>query len=339
LCSANDTPGAPPYVQAVTVDLAPYAGANAEVRFWTTTSNQPNPSTFRVDDAALEVCSSYPPVVADYSDLAASYGVAWHTGSGSLKLGNQWDTDASFGPASDDTTDDGVSVNPDYLWAPGAAVAVNVVANGGTSSRHLAAWFDWNDDGDLADSQEKSIGQPVYQGINNITFVIPTNAGYTANRAVYARFRLYESEPSDAAAWGGADGGEVEDHLLVTPSPTAVDLIRFEALAAGLAVQIEWETAVELHNLGFNLYRSETADGPLSKLNEALIPGQPPGSPGGAAYTWRDEAVLAGATYSYWLEFVETQGAATLQGPATITLPELAPSHVIYLPLVRQGSQ
>ncbi|MFN2164785.1 MAG: GEVED domain-containing protein, partial [Anaerolineae bacterium] len=337
LCSANDTPGTPPYAQAVVVDMTPYAGTTAEIRFWTTTDSHLDPSSFRVDDVAL--CIGYPPVVADYSDLAAGYGVAWHTGSGALKLGNQWDTDASFGPASDDATDDGVNVNPNYLWQPGAAVVVNVTTNGGTDSRYLAAWFDWNDDGDFADPQEKAISQQTYPGINNVTFVIPANAGYTANRSVYARFRLYESEPSDAAAWGGVDGGEVEDHLLVTPQPTAVELVRFEALAAGPAVQIEWETATELNNLGFNLYRSDTPDGPQSRLNDALIPGQAPGSPGGAVYTWRDEVVVGGTTYTYWLELVDAAGTPTLRGPATITLPQPAPSHIIYLPLIRQGSK
>jgi subtilisin family serine protease len=340
LCSATDTPGTPPYVQAVAVDLAPYAGTSVEIRFWTTTSSQPNPSTFRVDDVALDVCVSYPPVVADYSDLAASYGIAWHTGDGSLMLGNSWGADDEFGPFSNDPSDDGVSLNPDYLWEPGAPVVVNVTTNGGTASRYLAVWFDWNDDGDFADPSEKSISQQVYSGLNNITFVIPTGAGYTSSRPVYARFRLYESEPPGAgAAWGGAEGGEVEDHLLVTPRPTAVELIRFEALADGPAVQIEWETATELNNLGFNLYRSDTPDGPLSQLNEALIPGQAPGPPGGAVYTWRDEAVLAGATYSYWLELVDTAGTPTLRGPATVTLARPTPSHVMYLPLIRQGSK
>ena len=343
LCSDTNTPGTPPYAQAAVVDMTPYAGTNAEIRFWTTTSNHPDPSTFRVDDGTLDVCVSYPPVVADYSDLVASYGVAWHTGSGSLKLGNQRDTDASFDPSSDDATDDGVSVNPNYLWEPGASVVVNVTTNGGTASRYLAVWFDWNDDGDFADPSEEAISQQAYEGINNITFVIPTDAGYASNRAVYARFRLYESEPPGTLGtempWGGADGGEVEDHLLVTPLPTAVELIRFEALADGPAIQLEWETAAELNNLGFNLYRSDAPDGPLSQLNDDLIPSQVPGSPSGAVYTWRDEAVLAGATYSYWLEFVDTGGTPTLRGPATVTLSQPAPSHVIYLPLIRQGSE
>ena len=98
-------------------------------------------------------------------------------------------------------------------------------------------------------------------------------------------------------------------------TPTAVDLARFEAWPEGAAIHVEWETVVEIDNLGFNLYRAEALGGPYRKLNEDLIPGQAPGSPIGAVYVWLDDTVRAGKTYYYQLEDVDIYGQGTMHGP------------------------
>ncbi|MBN1139658.1 MAG: S8 family serine peptidase, partial [Anaerolineae bacterium] len=101
-------------------------------------------------------------------------------------------------------------------------------------------------------------------------------------------------------------------------SPTAVELARFEGWPEGLAIHVEWETVTEIDNLGFNLYRAESPDGPYVKLNEELIPSQAPGSPVGAVYVWLDEAVQAGQTYYYKLEDVDVYGHTTMHGPVEV---------------------
>jgi hypothetical protein len=119
--------------------------------------------------------------------------------------------------------------------------------------------------------------------------------------------------------------------------PTAVHLIRFEAWPDGTAIHIEWETATEIDNLGFNLYRSEADGGPYVKLNDALIPSQAPGSSIGAVYTYTDSLVQPGFTYYYKIEDVDAFGVSTLHGPiwATAAAP---PLHRLYLPLVLRES-
>jgi len=100
--------------------------------------------------------------------------------------------------------------------------------------------------------------------------------------------------------------------------PTAVELARFEAWPEGLrTVHVQWETAQELDNLGFNLYRSNTRLGPKLKLNREMIPSNvPPGSPFGAVYDWIDTFRLRpGRAYFYWLEDVDLYGRTTLHGP------------------------
>jgi hypothetical protein len=117
-------------------------------------------------------------------------------------------------------------------------------------------------------------------------------------------------------------------------APLAVKLASFEALPAGSAISIEWESTSEIDTLGYNLYRSDgAADAERLRLNENLIPSQAPGSAGGAAYTWLDDSVTPATTYFYWLEEVDSAGGTTLHGPVIAT-PAETPEHFVYLPLI-----
>jgi hypothetical protein len=113
-----------------------------------------------------------------------------------------------------------------------------------------------------------------------------------------------------------------------------VDLARFDAAPDGASVRIEWETATEIDNLGFALYRADSADGPQTRLNDSLIPGQEPGSPAGAVYAYLDENVLMGATYCYWLEDLDVYGVATVHGPVCARMPR---AHKLVLPRPRMA--
>jgi len=79
-------------------------------------------------------------------------------------------------------------------------------------------------------------------------------------------------------------------------------------------VIVEWSTASELDTAGFNLYRSDSPDGSFTRLNEHLIPASPDPLVGGS-YAFTDTNVVAGRTYYYQLEDVETGGATTRHGP------------------------
>ncbi len=99
----------------------------------------------------------------------------------------------------------------------------------------------------------------------------------------------------------------------------AVTLAEFSAVQQGDAVLVTWETAMELDNRGFNLYRGTSPDGWDRRLNEYLIPSQGQGSPVGFTYTWQDRADLTpDTTYYYWLEDVDIHGATTLHGPVSV---------------------
>ncbi len=283
---------------------------------------------YRSSDHDPVIIGLYP---FDFSDLASSYGTAWHDGSGTLRLGAGWTPDPTFGPDTDNTTDDGMTMDPSMGWAQGAAVRIYAQVTGG--SGYLAGWFDWNDDGDFADAQEKSVARAVNAGANTIDFTIPTGAGYTTpGRDVTVRFRLYPSEPGTLGTetpTGGAAGGETEDSNWM-PTPTAVKLVRFEAEAQQAGVLLTWETVMEVDNIGFNLYRADTPEAEPLRLNETLIPSQAPGSPAGAVYTWLDKDVQPGQVYYYWLEDVDLQGVVTRHGPVWAQ----AGLYRLYIPVV-----
>jgi len=78
---------------------------------------------------------------------------------------------------------------------------------------------------------------------------------------------------------------------------------------------IEWETATEINNAGFNIYRSKGGIAVPQRINTSLIPAQGT-SHSGYLYTYVDDNIVPGDRYYYILEDVSTEGAKTLHGPA-----------------------
>jgi hypothetical protein len=83
--------------------------------------------------------------------------------------------------------------------------------------------------------------------------------------------------------------------------PTAVEVLSLRAVPDGDSILVTWETATELDNVGFNLYRSQSLEGQYAKINAALVPSQSPGTTLGAVYAWRDRDVRPGGAYYYVL--------------------------------------
>ena len=102
-----------------------------------------------------------------------------------------------------------------------------------------------------------------------------------------------------------------------TPVATAVGLISFTATGQDESVLVSWETAQEIDNLGFNLYRSSEAYGSYTKLNSRLIPGLI-SSVSGQQYTYTDTDVTRSVLYYYMLEDVDLSGTRTMHGPVCV---------------------
>jgi hypothetical protein len=98
---------------------------------------------------------------------------------------------------------------------------------------------------------------------------------------------------------------------------TAITLVSFAATGEGNSVRVDWQTAQEIRNLGFNLYRSTSPDGPFIKLNDSLIPGLE-FSVKGKSYRYIDSAVTPGTLYYYQLEDIDASGKRTFHGPVCV---------------------
>jgi hypothetical protein len=127
--------------------------------------------------------------------------------------------------------------------------------------------------------------------------------------------RVCESEPYSIRVYPVTD---FSPFVLSSTVPLAVTLASFDAsVFAGGSVLLAWETVSEIDNAGFSLYRSLSDGAPETWL--AFVPSQAPGSSGGFAYTYIDQAVQPGVTYWYWLEDVDLDGRTTLHGPVSAT--------------------
>ena len=101
-------------------------------------------------------------------------------------------------------------------------------------------------------------------------------------------------------------------------STTPVTLTSFDATGVEGGILIEWETASELDNLGFHLYRSISLEGAYERVTVQPIPGLG-SSPVGAKYSYPDMRLENGVTYYYKLEDIETTGRTKLHGPVSAT--------------------
>ena len=105
--------------------------------------------------------------------------------------------------------------------------------------------------------------------------------------------------------------GMISDEII-----TAVELLYFNAQPGDGVITLQWATATERDNYGFNLYRATSEDGERTRLNEALIPSLvAPGSLFGAEYEFVDSTAEAGVQYYYWLEDVDIHMLSTFHGP------------------------
>lgn len=179
---------------------------------------------YRSSDHSPVLIGLYP---HDFSDLAGSYGTAWQTGGGALRLGTAWTADRTFGNNSDNVSDDGI-VRLSGPWIPGATVTLRatVTRTTGAAPAWLSCWLDWNNDGVFAAASERAINSAVTVGVNDLNLLVPVSATFTTTLS--SRCRLYDSStepfgPLVTGPTGAGAGGEIEDYNWGF-SPTAVTL-------------------------------------------------------------------------------------------------------------------
>ncbi|HSN77795.1 MAG TPA: ice-binding family protein [Anaerolineae bacterium] len=114
-----------------------------------------------------------------------------------------------------------------------------------------------------------------------------------------------------------------------TPPPSAVELLYFLVSPRGQSVVLDWATAQEVDNYGFNIYRA-----PVDHFSQAeLIHFEPSavqgGAGSGATYLYLDTPP-AQSVWWYWLADVDTHGVQTIHSPSVAVAMPLR--FQIYLP-------
>lgn len=122
-------------------------------------------------------------------------------------------------------------------------------------------------------------------------------------------------------------GSGMVDNIRISTEPTAVTLLYFRVDDARKGqVKLSWATSAEIDNVGFNLYRSPTAN-----MGKALKVHTEPagGGTGGHTYTFTDTPPGNGPWW-YWLADIDTKGQETFHHPAFV---KVIFNHFSFLPI------
>lgn len=172
--------------------------------------------------------------------------------------------------------------------------------------------------------------------ISNTRWLLSFNTDLRLGATVYEDADLIDFNPTtnvfaptaylDASARGIPAAVDIQDIEGNSNEPLFVDLARFTCRSNGVAqpVTVEWETGMEVDNVGFNVYRAIlNASVVGDRLNAAVIPAI--GAQGGV-YTFNDPLPLTSdeEPRGYFLEDIDLLNRRTLHGPVWTFQPSNA---------------
>lgn len=170
-----------------------------------------------------------------------------------------------------------------------------------------SVWFEYDTDSGSPythSTASQSVNSGDYISVNEGT------SGLQSNTTYY--YRIAASNGDETSY-----GDELSFNTL--SEPTAIEIISFTAETDGSdAVTLKWETATEINNTGFNLYRSRIKDNNYKKINNGLIAARGSETEG-VSYSYVDTPPSHG-TYYYKLEDADVNGVKTLHGPVKVRI-------------------
>ncbi len=102
-------------------------------------------------------------------------------------------------------------------------------------------------------------------------------------------------------------------------SASAISLISFTATPHNAAVDLEWETSLELDHDGFNVYRSDVSGENFVQINGDLIRNNLYSLSYKGKYRFIDYDVANDQSYHYYIEDVDLFGNTEMHGPRIVT--------------------
>ena len=142
----------------------------------------------------------------------------------------------------------------------------------------------------------------MYGGGLAVLRTLATNSSLAGNILAQASISLATGANLVGRALAQDAAVTLDQNIVTRPicSPTAVELLYFRADRwSDQQVQLEWATALEVDNFGFNLYRADVNDLAHASLIH-FEPAVTQGSSSGATYVYVDTAPYAGPWW-YWL--------------------------------------
>ena len=163
---------------------------------------------------------------------------------------------------------------------------------------------------------------------NNVTGQDPLLMALASNGGPTKTMAIEEGSP--ARDQGSCSCDEVDQRGVARPygsgacdigayertSQTLVELASFAAEGLRDRVVLTWQTASEINNAGFYVWRRTCSQGEYIPITDVMIPAEG-GSTQGASYAFEDRNVSPGRTYFYKLEDMNTSGLSTFHGPAS----------------------
>ncbi|MFK7950948.1 MAG: zinc-dependent metalloprotease [Saprospiraceae bacterium] len=158
------------------------------------------------------------------------------------------------------------TVDLDYNTAYTLTVQVGVGNN--NWNEHVAVYIDYNNNGDFSDAGEEIFKSPTAGGLKNgaifsIPFTTPASGG-SVPAATRLRMRImsdFDNNGASSVFTGPTDypndGGQIEDYSISFGAVVPVELIDFRAEKAENTSALQWATATEINNKGFQVERSQ----------------------------------------------------------------------------------
>ncbi len=279
-------------------------------------------------------------IVYDWQALcyAESTSTPWAVVQSPAKYSNSYGVRFSTFPTASLSLDTTVSVTPTLLTGTGAVTYTVRLSNRFTQSivvngvnfglpqnvvyQGVGAASAIRNSNSSRYPPPNATGALKWMGLPSLSYSVPASGTQSAGQPGVIELVFTATTPAvngrytavTSATVGTLDVGPLTATFDVE-LPTAVQLAAFSAVPQDQAILVTWETASELDNVGFNLYRSTAADGPYMQLNAGLIPPQFPGEAMGGTYEWHDTGVQPGVVYYYKLEDLDVKGISTFHGP------------------------
>jgi len=189
----------------------------------------------------------------------------------------------------------------------GETIGLTITANVVTSyTENIRVYFDWNQDYDLTDDGEHFdllTGSSATGELSpTLSISIPADAaeGNTLMRVVV--------DNGNALALGVADYGEVEDYTINIGGALPVELITFTASVSNEKVTLNWNTATEVNNYGFEIERyAQSADRKGWETLGFIEGAGNSNSP--KEYSFTDNTTAASTPLSYRLKQIDLDGS------------------------------